>query len=294
MHTRGEAALGPERLQATRGDTPESPIRTQFPASWRNVSTPRPARGPHARTPSPDKVPRRRPLSALTMRGSPRRSWRCGRVTSVTSAMASPTRVPECAEPNRKNIFSVPPREGRGLLLEAMASRRFDLPIERPGARYLTKIQKQRLQQSLSGAANAAAASGKSTGASSSLSGLIFGAPARALYRNRVVLLAVALTSSAVAVFLLARTVRALQKRLLSERAEVQGLSVLIMRRLRRLKERLPAYWAKRSAEVNDKLRGVERFRVRFAAAAVKMLFDDLERLSAVRERGTARDGPAS
>lgn len=226
------------------------------------------------------------------MRGSPRRSWRCGRVTSVTSAMVSPTRVPECAEPNRKNIFH-PPREGRGLLLEVMASRRF---VERPGARYLTKIQKQRLQQSLSGAANAAAASGKSTGASSSLSGLIFGAPARALYRNRVVLLAVALTSSAVAVFLLARTVRALQKRLLSERAEVQGLSVLIMRRLRRLKERLPAYWAKRSAEVNDKLRGVERFRVRFAAAAVKMLFDDLERLSvaAVRERGTARDGPAS
>uniref|UniRef100_A0A7S2TTP6 Transmembrane protein n=1 Tax=Lotharella oceanica TaxID=641309 RepID=A0A7S2TTP6_9EUKA len=157
--------------------------------------------------------------------------------------------------------------------------RSFALPIERPGARYLTRIQMDRMKKAAAEATERAKEDAKLRGQSGLgvLLGLI---PMEFLSRHRVKILSLVLMCGASAVFVIIAYMKKMRDDLRVKRTQLERIRLLVFHRLAALRAK-SKHWEALGKEMDAELRDHQLLKISRVEAAIAMLFDELLTLTA-------------
>mmetsp|Transcript_2090 Transcript_2090/g.4781 ORF Transcript_2090/g.4781 Transcript_2090/m.4781 type:complete len:205 (+) Transcript_2090:142-756(+) len=158
--------------------------------------------------------------------------------------------------------------------------RAFALPIERPGGRYLTRIQMDRMKKAAAEAAKRAEEDNKLRGMTS------FGVlmdllktPSVFVFRHKVKALMVLLCGSLGVICFLLSAIKKMSKDLKRKRMELSSIHLILFHRLAALKGR-SQHWKKIGEEMDMELKDCRILKLTKVEAVLGMLFDELDTLT--------------
>eukprot|EP00468_Gymnochlora_sp_CCMP2014_P009902 CAMPEP_0167745460 /NCGR_PEP_ID=MMETSP0110_2-20121227/3163_1 /TAXON_ID=629695 /ORGANISM="Gymnochlora sp., Strain CCMP2014" /LENGTH=167 /DNA_ID=CAMNT_0007630103 /DNA_START=1 /DNA_END=501 /DNA_ORIENTATION=+ len=158
--------------------------------------------------------------------------------------------------------------------------RKFALPIERPGARYMTRLQRSRI-------AKAAADSVQRVREGSQFRGLtslsvlldLTKRPINFIYRHRIKFIVLIFCGGTSAFLLLVSMFRKMRDEVRRRRAELKRIETLLESRLESLRKLNPKHWNKIYAEIRAEIAdriAVGEARLTKVESYIGMMFDEL------------------
>mmetsp|Transcript_9321 Transcript_9321/g.15046 ORF Transcript_9321/g.15046 Transcript_9321/m.15046 type:complete len:262 (+) Transcript_9321:97-882(+) len=163
------------------------------------------------------------------------------------------------------------------------ASRNFSLPVERPGGRYLTRIQMDRMKKAAAEAAKRAEKDRLLRGRTGL--GVIIEmlqTPVGFVQRHKIKFLISIILGSTVVMIVLVLVLRKMRDNLREKKTELKRLRLLIFHRLTMLKER-SNHWKEIAREMEIEMADCKALQISRTEAAIGMLFDELLTLSTER-----------
>ncbi|GAB5362631.1 hypothetical protein AAMO2058_000813900 [Amorphochlora amoebiformis] len=164
------------------------------------------------------------------------------------------------------------------------AVRKFALPVERPGGRYITRIQMKRMKEA---AIEAAKFSEKESGLGVMIK--MLRTPMKLINRHRVKVLVGVLCGSGLALIFLASVVKKFRDELRQKKTQLKRIENLLLSRLEYLQKLRPGHWDNIREEMEGEVKDCTLLKTSPSESYISMLFDELLTLTAqVGSRSTS------